>query len=45
MTSEGDQAALGFDRLSGRLGTVSVRSDEHLLSPNPSKELVRVSLF
>ena len=44
MTSEGDQAALGADRLCGGLRGVPTGSDEHPVSPDLPQEIVRVYL-
>ena len=43
MSSKGNQATLGFDGLGRALRAVSACSNEHLLSPNLPKELVRIS--
>jgi hypothetical protein len=42
ITSEGDQATLRVDSLRGGLGGISTSGDEHLISPNLSKEVIRV---
>ena len=42
MTSKGDQATLGVGGLRGSLRGISTSSDEHLISPNLSEEVVRV---
>ena len=45
MTSEGNQATPGVDGLCGGLRGISTGSDEHLISPNLSEEIVRIYLI
>ena len=45
MTSEGDQATFGVDGLHGSLRGISTSSDERLISPNLSKEIVRFCII
>ena len=44
MTSEGDQATFGVGSLRGGLRGISASSDERLISPNLSKEIVRLCI-
>jgi len=44
MTPKGDQATFGVGGLRGGLRGISTSSDEHLISPNLSEEVVRVCI-